>query len=71
MADLFELAEICSDLSKRGVRWVMSNRDNEAVSSLFPDSEIIRFTTHRSLAAQSKREVEAHLSPEAIILGKI
>lgn len=71
MADLFELAEICSDLSKRGVRWVMSNRDNEAVSSLFPDSEIIRFTTHRSLAAQSKREVEAHLSPEAIIVGKI
>lgn len=71
MADLSELAEICSDLSKRGVRWVMSNRDNEAVSSLFPDSEIIRFTTHRSLAAQSKREVEAHLSPEAIIVGKI
>ena len=71
MSDLVELAEICADLSKRGVRWVMSNRDNTSVSGLFPDAEIIRFTTHRSLAAQSRREVEAHLSPEAIIVGRI
>lgn len=68
--DLNELAGICSRLSARGVQWVMSNRDNESVRSLFPDSEIIRFTTHRSLAAQSRREVEAHRSPEAIIIGK-
>jgi DNA adenine methylase len=71
MSDLIELAEICADLSQRGVRWVMSNRDNASVSDLFPGAEIIRFTTHRSLAAQSRREVEAHLSPEAIIIGRV
>ena len=71
MSDLVELAEICADLSRRGVRWVMSNRDNASVGDLFPGAEIIRFTTHRSLAAQSRREVEAHLSPEAIIVGRV
>ena len=69
MSDLIELAEICAKLSLRGVRWVMSNRDTQSVSDLFPGAKIIRFTTHRSLAAQSRREVEAHLSPEAIIIG--
>lgn len=71
MSDLIELAEICNQLSKRGVRWVMSNRDTESVRALFPDAKIVRFTTHRSLAAQSRREVEAHQSPEAIIIGAI
>jgi DNA adenine methylase len=71
MADLNELAEICADLSRRGVRWVMSNRDTASVRDLFPDAEVIRFTTHRSLAAQSRREVEAHQSPEAIIIGRV
>lgn len=71
MSDLIELADICAGLSQRGVRWVMSNRDNASVSDLFPGAEIIRFTTHRSLAAQSRREVEAHLSPEAIIIGRV
>jgi DNA adenine methylase len=71
LPDLIELADICADLSQRGVRWVMSNRDAESVRSLFPDAEIVRFTTHRSLAAQSRREVEAHKSPEAIIIGRI
>lgn len=71
MSDLIALAEICADLSRRGVRWVMSNRDTASVSDLFPGAEIIRFTTHRSLAAQSRREVEAHLSPEAIIIGRV
>lgn len=70
MSDLVHLAEICADLSKRGVRWVMSNRDTESVRSLFPNAEIIRFTARRSLAAQSRREVEAHQSPEAIIIGR-
>ena len=70
MPDLIELAEICADLSQRGVRWVMSNRDTASVRDLFPGTEIIRFTTHRSLAAQSRREVEAHLSPEAVIIGR-
>lgn len=71
LADLIELADICAGLSQKGVRWVMSNRDTEIVHDLFPDTEIIRFTTHRSLAAQSRREVEAHRSPEAIIIGRI
>lgn len=71
MPDLIDLAEICAGLSRRGVRWVMSNRDTESVRDLFPNAEIIQFTTHRSLAAQSRREVEAHLSPEAILIGRI
>lgn len=71
MSDLIELAKTCAELSRRGVRWVMSNRDNASVHSLFPDAEIVRFTTHRSLAAQSRREVEAHQSPEAIIIGRV
>jgi DNA adenine methylase len=71
LSDLIELAAICAKLSERGVKWVMSNRDSEIVHELFPNTEIIRFTTHRSLAAQSRREVESHRSPEAIIIGKI
>jgi DNA adenine methylase len=71
LSDLVDLANICADLSYRGVRWVMSNRDTEGVCDLFPGAEIIQFTTHRSLAAQSRREVEAHLSPEAIIIGRV
>ena len=70
LPDLIELAEICTALSNRGVKWVMSNRDTELIHELFPDNEIIQFTTHRSLAAQSRREVESHRSPEAIIIGK-
>ncbi len=71
LPDLVELSNICADLSSSGVRWVMSNRDNETVRELFPNADIIRFTTHRALAAQSRREVEAHQSPEAIIIGRI
>lgn len=71
MTDLVELAKICADLSERGVRWVMSNRDTDTVHALFPRAEIIRFTARRALAAQSRREVEAHQSPEAIIIGRI
>jgi DNA adenine methylase len=71
MSDLVDLAAICADLSQKGVQWVMSNRDTESVRDLFPDTKIIRFTTHRSLAAQSRREVEAHQSPEVIIIGGV
>jgi DNA adenine methylase len=70
LADLQELADICAVLTDRGVRWVMSNRDNEQIRELFPDADIIGFTTHRSIAAQSKRAVEARRSPETIIIGK-
>lgn len=69
--DLVELAHICSRLSKRKVRWVMSNRDTEMVRDLFPNADIVRFTTHRALAAQSRREVEEHQSPEVIIIGRV
>ncbi|MBX5186770.1 DNA adenine methylase [Rhizobium sp. NZLR5] len=70
LPDLVELADICAELSRKGVNWVMSNRDVEAVRDLFPNAEIFRFTAHRALAAQSRREVEAHKSPEAIIVGR-
>lgn len=70
-ADLLDLAAICADFSKRGVHWMMSNRDTASVRELFPDAHIVRFTAHRALAAQSRREVEAHQSPEAIIVGRV
>ncbi len=70
LVDLIELAELCNDLSTRGVSWIMSNRDVAGVRDLFPDAEVVRFTTHRALAAQSRREVEAHNSPEALIIGR-
>ena len=69
--DLVELAEICTRLTEKGVSWVMSNRDNATVRDLFPNAEIVRFTARRAMAAQSRREVEAHESPEAIIVGRI
>ncbi len=71
LPDLVDLANICAKLSRRGVRWVMSNRDTESIRDMFPDAEVIRFTAHRALAAQSRREVEAHRSPEAIIIGRV
>lgn len=70
LPDLIELADICAELSRRGVRWVMSNRDTDTVRNLFQNATIIRFTAHRALAAQSRREVEAHNSPEALIIGR-
>lgn len=68
--DLRELAATCEELSDRGVNWVMSNRDTPGVRELFPRAEIIGFTTRRSVAAQSKRAVEARQSPEAIVIGR-
>jgi DNA adenine methylase len=68
--DLIELADICAELSRSGVSWMMSNRDTDTVRNLFPNAQIVRFTAHRALAAQSRREVEAHNSPEALIIGE-
>lgn len=68
--DLEDLADICKLLSEQAVRWIMSNRDTDYIRELFSDSEIISFTTHRALGAQSKRAVEARQSPEAIIIGR-
>ncbi len=70
-ADLEDLADICSDLTRRGVSWIMSNRDTEQVRHLFSDHEIVRFTARRSVAAQNRRDVEATASPEALVLGLI
>lgn len=68
--DLHDLAVLCAELSDRGVKWVMSNRDTPGVRELFTNADVVAFTTRRSLAAQSKREVEARHSPEAIIIGR-
>lgn len=69
--DLKDLAVACEDLSRRGVAWVMSNRDTDGVRDLFGSfADIIGFTTQRSVAAQSRREVEAKQSPEAIVVGR-
>lgn len=70
LPDLMDLAELCRGLSERGVRWVMSNRDTKGVRELFDFADIVGFTAHRSVAAQSKREVEAHRSPEAVVIGR-
>lgn len=67
--DLEDLAAICRSLSERGIAWIMSNRDTPGVRELFDQFTIVRFTAHRSLAAQAKREVESHRSPEALIIG--
>src|SRR3546814_7829844 len=55
-SDLEDLVRICSDLSRRGVPWVMSNRDTEGVRALFPSADIVGFTARRSLAAKSRSE---------------
>lgn len=68
--DLEELADICGDLTNRGVAWVMSNRDTPLVRKLFSDHEIVRMTTRRSVAAQNRRDIEPAKSPEAIVVGQ-
>lgn len=70
LSDLAELADLCNKMAQRGVNWIMSNRDNEVVRDLFSGHQIISFTAHRALAAQSRREVEAHRSPEAVVVGR-
>jgi DNA adenine methylase len=69
-ADLEELASICDELTKRGVAWVMSNRDTALVRELFADHEIARMTTRRSVAAQNRRDIEPTQSPETIVVGR-
>jgi DNA adenine methylase len=67
--DLEDLASCCEDLSLRGVKWVLSNRDTPLVRELFAHARIIGLTTRRSVAAQNRRDVEAIDSPELIIVG--
>lgn len=70
LPDLIDLAARCEQMTRNGIKWVMSNRDTPGVRELFGFADIVTFKTHRSLAAQSKREVEAHHSPEAVIIGR-
>jgi DNA adenine methylase len=67
--DLEELALMCRDLTRRGVTWILSNRDTPLVRELFADARIVSLTTRRSVAAQNRRDVEAADSPEVIIVG--
>lgn len=68
--DLKELADLCNDLSERGVAWMMSNRDTPLVRELFDGHRIVSLTTRRSVAAQNKRDVEPSDSLEAIVIGR-
>ena len=70
LLDLIELAKLCDEMTQRGVNWIMSNRDNKVVRDLFSGHQVVSFTAHRALAAQSRREVEAHKSPEVIVVGR-
>lgn len=68
--DLESLAEMCADLTARGVGWVLSNRDTPLVRELFGWANVISLTARRSVAAQNRRDVEALASPEVIIVGQ-
>ncbi len=67
--DLVELSDLCKELSRRKVNWIVSNRDNEVMRELFSHARVISFTTRRSVAAQTKRHVQPKDSPEVIIVG--
>lgn len=68
-ADLAELAEATVELDRRGVHWIMSNRDSAEVRDLFSHGAIVRFTTRRSVAAQNRRDIQPKDSPEVIVVG--
>lgn len=68
--DLCALAEVCADLTDRGVAWVLSNRDTPLVRNLFASADIVPLTARRSVAAQNRRDVEAAASPEVIVIGR-
>ena len=69
-SDLEALAELTVDLDARGVKWIMSNRDNPSVRSLFNHARIVHFTTRRSVSAQNKRNIQPVQSPEVLIIGE-
>jgi DNA adenine methylase len=67
--DLEELADLCKHLTKKGVHWIVSNRDNEHIRQIFSHATVVPFTTRRSVAAQSKRHVQPKDSPEVLVIG--
>jgi DNA adenine methylase len=67
--DLEELADLCKHLTKRGVHWMVSNRDNEHIREIFSHATVVPFTTRRSVAAQNKRHVQPKDSPEVVVVG--
>lgn len=67
--DLEELADLCRNLTKRGVYWMVSNRDNEHIREIFSHANVVPFTTRRSVAAQNKRHVQPKDSPEVVVVG--
>ncbi|MEB1941248.1 MULTISPECIES: DNA adenine methylase [Xanthomonas] len=67
--DLEELAFLCEGLTKRGVHWIVSNRDNEHIRKIFSHAKVYSFTTRRSVSAQAKRHIQPKDSPEVIVVG--
>ncbi len=67
LADLHDLALRLHELTARGARWLLSNRDSVEIRGLFPAHEFIGLAVRRSVAAQNRREVEPSASPEVII----
>jgi DNA adenine methylase len=67
--DLVELSDHCRELTKKGVHWVLSNRDNPMMREIFSHAKIVSFTTRRSVAAQNRRNIQPKESPEVIIIG--
>jgi DNA adenine methylase len=70
LAGLKELGACCEQLSRRGVFWVLSNRDTPVVREIFSFARVICLTTRRSVAAQNRRDVEPVASPEVIVVGR-
>ncbi|MCC8726249.1 MULTISPECIES: DNA adenine methylase [Xanthomonas] len=68
-ADLEELAFLCEGLTRRGVHWIVSNRDNEHIRKIFSHAKVYSFTTRRSVSAQAKRHIQPKDSPEVIVVG--
>lgn len=67
--DLEELADLCKHLTKKGVHWMVSNRDNEHIREIFSHATVVPFTTRRSVSAQNKRHVQPKDSPEVVVVG--
>lgn len=68
--DLEDLLAALDGLTRRGVRWVLSNRDSAELREMFGRHEIIRLTVRRAVAAQNRRAIEPSDSPEVIVSNR-